>query len=370
MAAGLLAGWSAAVGVALVRWAQINYPQGRLLFPAIAAAMPLLAVGLLAWWPPAWRRWVAAAVSLGLAVLAAAVPFVWIVPAYAAPPLLAAGADGAGVPNPLGEAVGDHVQLVGYSYAPEQLLPGAEFDITLYWRSDAPLAEDYSVFVHLVDELGIVQAQSDSYPAQGSRPTSEWLPGAVIVDEHHVQLPQTMPAPGSLRVEAGMYRYADGKRLPAAQGRASRWAASSTAPLTSSAGIPDPMHAVFGDKIALIGYSLDRRRLRPGDTLQLDLWWEGLARMAEDYKVFVHLMLPPDAVWAQQDRQPQDGAARTSTWEPGEAVQDQYTLSIPPDAPPGIYDVAVGLYNKDTYDRLQLNNDDLPIILPRVRVEP
>ena len=89
VAAGLLAGWTGAIVVALARWAQINYPQGRLLFPAIAAAMPLLAVGLLAWWPAAWQRWVTGAISLGMAVLAAVVPWVWILPAYAAPPVLA-----------------------------------------------------------------------------------------------------------------------------------------------------------------------------------------------------------------------------------------------------------------------------------------
>ena len=370
VAVGLLAGWSAAVALALVRWAQINYPQGRLLFPAIAAAMPLVAVGLLAWWPPAWRRWVAGAISLGMVVLAAAVPFVWILPAYAAPPVLAAGAGGAGVPNWRPHAVGDHVQLVGYSYAAEELAPGGEFDITLYWRSDAPLAEDYSVFVHLVDELGIVQAQSDSYPAQGGRPTSDWQPGTIVADEHRVRLPETLPAPGNLRVEAGMYRYADGQRLPTAQGDSVALGSVKTVALTSPTGISNPMRAVFGDKIALTGYSLDRRSLKPGESFQLDLWWEGLTRMAQDYKVFIHLMLPPDAVWAQQDRQPQDGAARTSTWEPGQVVRDQYTLTVPPDAPPGIYDVAVGLYDKDTYDRLQFNNDDLPIILARVRVEP
>ena len=93
VAAGLLAVWTAAVAAALVRWAQINYPQGRLLFPAIAAAMPLLAVGLLAWWPVAWQRWVTGAISLGMAVLAAVVPWVWILPAYAAPPVLAVSTD-------------------------------------------------------------------------------------------------------------------------------------------------------------------------------------------------------------------------------------------------------------------------------------
>ena len=279
-------------------------------------------------------------------------------------------AESAAVPNLMREEIGDHMQLVGYSYGPEKLAPGGEFDITLYWRSDAPLKEDYSVFVHLVDELGIVEAQSDSYPAQGSRPTSEWRPGTIVVDEHRVRVPQTLPAPGTLRIEAGMYRYADGKRLPTAQGDSIALGSIDAAALTSPDGIPNPMRAVFGDKIALTGYSLDRRSLRPGESFQLDLWWEGLTPMAQDYKVFVHLMLPPDAVWAQQDRQPQDGAARTSTWQPGQVVPDQYTITVPADAPPGIYDVAVGLYDKETYDRLQINSDDLPITLARVRVEP
>ena len=79
-AAGLLAGWSLVVALALLRWAQINYPQGRLLFPAIAAAMALLAVGLLAWWPR-----VAAGYYRGNRYkhgrAGAAAPFVWIAPA-------------------------------------------------------------------------------------------------------------------------------------------------------------------------------------------------------------------------------------------------------------------------------------------------
>ena len=37
------------------------------------AAMPLLAGGLRAWWPAAWRRWVVGVIGLGMAGLAAAV---------------------------------------------------------------------------------------------------------------------------------------------------------------------------------------------------------------------------------------------------------------------------------------------------------
>ncbi len=359
--------WSFAVGLALVRWAQINYPQGRLLFPALAAAMPLLAVGLLAWWPLAWQTAVAASGALGMAILAAAVPFLWIAPVYAPPPL---AAPAAALPNPVAKAVGAHVQLIGYIYDSGPLRPGDEFDITLYWRSDALLPVDYSVFVHLVDELDIVQAQSDSHPAQGSRPTSGWAAGDIVVDRHRLRLPAGLPAPGRLRVEVGMYEYASGVRLPTVQGDSLSLGAVAVAPLQSAAGIPNPIHINFDDKIALVGYNVDQRSLHRGDALGLSLWWEGLAAMERDYAVFIHLTLPPDAVWAQQDRMPQDGAAPTSIWKIGQVVEDRYELTVPVDAPPGIYAVGIGLYDKDSQERLAVNFDDADVVLTHVRVEP
>ncbi len=86
----LLVLWTGAVTISLVRWAQINYPQGRLLFPAIAAVTPLLAVGLLGWWPMAWQRWVTGVIAAGMLALAVSAPFVWIEPIYMPPALLGA----------------------------------------------------------------------------------------------------------------------------------------------------------------------------------------------------------------------------------------------------------------------------------------
>ena len=133
-AAGLLAGWSLVVALALLRWAQINYPQGRLLFPAIAAAMALLAVGLLALVPRGWRPAVTAAIVGSMAVLAAAAPFVWIAPAMFRRTT--------GRRNHTCQSRarrGGRTCSVGrLLYAAEQLVPGGQFDITLYWRGDAP----------------------------------------------------------------------------------------------------------------------------------------------------------------------------------------------------------------------------------------
>jgi len=365
-AAILLVLWSGAVGLSLVRWAQINYPQGRLLFPAIAAAMPLLALGLLAWWPPAWHRWVAGVVAGGLLTLAAIAPFAWITPAYARPALLAASA---AVPNAIDQPVGESIHLLGYTLEPAAVQPGEPIDITLYWQTTAPLTQDYSVFLHATDDAGILQAQRDSYPGLGNFPTRLWPVGAIIPDRHRLIVPRTVTAPARLRFDVGLYDHASGARLPIAAGDAFTLGDVSVLPGSTASGLPNATQINFGDKVALVGYALDRRTLQPGDTLHLTLWWEGLAPMDRDYVVFTHLVLPPDAVWAQQDAMPQGGAARTSTWSVGQRVEDHFALSLPPEAPPGDYTVAIGLYDKDSYARLPVGHSDADVVLGRVKVE-
>jgi hypothetical protein len=69
------------------------------------------------------------------------------------------------------------------------------------------------VFVHLLDEKGQLVAQTDSAPAGGSRPTSSWGEGEVIVDRHGVLLGDEL-APGTYELRVGMYLPATGARLP------------------------------------------------------------------------------------------------------------------------------------------------------------
>jgi len=381
------------VAAALVRWAQINYPQGRLLFPAMAAAMPLLAAGLLAWFPVPWRRWATLGLGAGLAGLAAAAPFVWIAPAYTPPPLLSPTAQPPALPAPdMTIRFGDHITLLGYDFPLDKAQEGAPltgaqadelYDVVLYWQTDAPLSTDYSVFVHLVDELGIVQGQDDSHPALGGRPTSGWQPGDVVVDQHRLRLPTGL-APGRLTIEVGLYDHASGERLPVAieyPGAQPMVEPDDVLPLASfeippqrsADGIPNPTDLNFGDQIELIGYDLYRHSLKPQDSLPVTLWWKALAPMDRDYVAFVHLVQPPDAVWAQLDRmpyaKPDNQLTPTSTWQVGAVIEDTYYVDIPPDMPPGIYDVTIGWYDKDSFERLPVNFDDADVLIARVRVE-
>ena len=360
----LLALWMFVVAASLVRWAQISYPQGRLLFPAIGAGMTLLAAGLLAWWPLRWQATVTAGLCATLFAIAALAPFRWIMPAYAPPALLPANAS---LPNPTAVAVGPHIRLLGYEIAQQEVRPGEALDLTLYWQTDAPLTTTYSVFVHATDENGILQAQRDSFPGLGNLPTSEWAPGMVIPDRHRLALPQTLPSPARLQIDVGLYDAATAARLPVGATDFATLGYVTVPPVVGDSGLPNPTRINFGDKIALVGYDFDKRVLRPGDVLKLSLWWEGLAPMDRDYVVFTHLVEPPDTVRAQKDAMPQRGAAPTSTWQVGQRVADSYRLKLPPDAPPGTYFVEIGLYDKDSYERLPVNFSDKGVVLGRVR---
>lgn len=376
--ATLLLLWIALIVASLLQWAQMRYPQGRLLYPALSALAVVLGVGLTNWVPRRGQRPLAVALAAGLLGLAILVPVRWIAPAYAAPEPLPADAV---PPDPVHAAFGDAIRLRSATLNATELYPGQALEIDLLWEATQALERDYSIFIHLTDANEILQAQRDSYPAAGSLPTSDWPTGVLIPDRHRIVIPPTVPAPARLRIDVGVYEYGSNVRLPTVDGEVDGEVAGEASgdfwtlgyiTLLAPAGDSDLPHSVFinfEEQIALIGFEFDRRVMRPGETLELTLWWEALDVPASDYKVFTHLILPPEATWAQMDSRPQRGAAHTDTWQPGDRIEDQYELTLPDTAPPGVYFVEIGLYDADTHDRLTVNFSDKGIVLGQVRVE-
>ena len=104
------------------------------------------------------------------------------------------------------------VLLAGFS-APRGVQPARKpLEVRLIWQCVALLPQHYRVFVHLLNAQGQIVAQSDAEPAGWTRPTTGWLPGEFIVDEHQLQLPAALPA-GSYALQAGLYDAASGQRL-------------------------------------------------------------------------------------------------------------------------------------------------------------
>lgn len=96
--------------------------------------------------------------------------------------------------------------------APPTLKPGDVLPVKLVWRADELFEDTYSVFVHLINNEGVLVAQSDGGPANWARPTIGWLPGEFITEERLIQLPADLPA-GDYTLYAGLYRQSDSQRL-------------------------------------------------------------------------------------------------------------------------------------------------------------
>ncbi|HUV88894.1 MAG TPA: glycosyltransferase family 39 protein [Anaerolineae bacterium] len=134
------------------------------------------------------------------------IPYVWI---YRA----ATGPD-----HPVAFTFEHGIQLVGYDVAPPPYHPGQTLRLQVYWLAQQRPAEDYTVFVHLLDGAGQLVAQQDNPPVRGTRPTSTWEPGAVIVDPYDLSIPDDA-VPGRMYSSAytlmvGLYRWPDLTRLP------------------------------------------------------------------------------------------------------------------------------------------------------------
>ncbi len=374
----LLTAWPLIVMLGLIRWTMLTYASyGRLLFPAISAISFLLVVGLASWLP---RRWGDLPVLLGPALSMALciwVPFGVIKPAYT-PPKPLTQAEEAVLPNRLDLILGEQMQLLGCQVGRTEVRPGQQLEVTLYWRALAAMSDDYSVFVHLVDENGLIITQCDVYPGRGLLATSVWKPGDAIADSYTLRIPETTYTPAQGHIVVGLYQLKTGQRLPVrdAAGRALGDSISIGQVLVRSEakdGVPNPLNVNLANKIALVGYDVDRKALHPGETLRLTLYWKALRPLAKNYTVFAHVLGPNNSIWAQKDAWPKDGAAPTSTWRVGQVVADQYDLVVKPETPAGVYDLEVGIYDGETMDRLSVigtdgNPGDNRVLLNRIRV--
>jgi hypothetical protein len=359
----LAAGWLALILIGLVRWTSLTWAsQGRLIFPAIAAVSLLLAAGL-----RFWGRWAPWAAMGGMGLLTAAVPFAIIGPHYAPPPELTA-ADRAAMQHPLNGGAGvsfaGEMRLLGYDLLDDAARPGEALRLRLYWQSEIAMDRNWSIFLHVVDEAGVIVAQRDRYPGNGALATTQLRPGQSWADEYVIPIPDAAYAPVEGRFVAGLYDLVDGARLEAAEGgdaytlAAARIEARPAMVHPDAGEIPNPFGQNFGGQIELAGYRMDRRALRPGETLRLTLYWRAIGRIPSNYSVFAHVRGEGETLWAGQDAWPQQGAAPTSTWQVGDVIVDTYELTLKADTPPGQHDVEVGLYDGPTGARLRVIADD------------
>ncbi len=351
---GVLAAWVAVEFVELLRWMMLTQaPHGRLLFPALPALMLLLVLGLTQWVPNQFRPLIASTPATALFALAAAAPFVILLPAYAYPPVLG-GDDIRNLSHRVDINYDDKVELIGYDLSPSLVQPGGAIQLDLYWQSLAAMDRDYSIGIHLLDPSLRVIGARDSYPGHGLVPTRLWPAGQIIRDTYWVPIALDAPAPGVAQIQVALYDRSDNTDLSAADAKGEpitpivgRFEIASPNPLQIKP--ENPTRYVFGHVISLAGYDL-----HSGPSLDLTLYWIQAAPVSVDYTVFVHVLDADGKIVAQKDQQPMGGANPTSLWGEGERVIDRYSLDVAPDPAPT--QIEIGLYRTDTGARLDVSD--------------
>jgi 4-amino-4-deoxy-L-arabinose transferase-like glycosyltransferase len=123
-----------------------------------------------------------------------------------------------------------------------------------------------------------------------------------------------------------------------------------------------PLEVNLDDKVRLLGYDLEAESYKPGQVIGLTLYWQALTTVEKDYTVFTHLLgsynpLTNGPLWGGHDSRPGGDTYPTTVWEAGEIVVDEYGIPIQADAPPGEYQLEVGMYHLATMERLSVLDD-------------
>jgi 4-amino-4-deoxy-L-arabinose transferase-like glycosyltransferase len=385
----LLMLWAAIVLVMLMASSLVALTgQGRLAYPALCAFGVLWVVGLAFWlgMPARLTRGAAphdvaedvrrsrdrllpvlAIAPAGL-LLCSLYSLTILLPRsyHALPPILALPGD----VRPVNARYGDHLELVGVQMPAGRFQAGESVPVTLYWRTDAVLAEDYPMFVQLLDENREMIANITSHPGWGRNPTSLWQPGVLYPDTYEIAIPGGVSSRGPLlaTLYVGFVDPNADTPLPTTdaggaevEGMVGKMPLGSSRLAEQQTGNLTPVQVRFDDSIRLAGYAypgvLERPQQETGQgnsSAVVRLLWEADGQPHDEYTAFVHLVGSGGDFVTGFDRPPAEHGFATGYWQQGDVFLSDFTLILPSGLSPGVYQVWAGLYRTDSQGSARL----------------
>jgi 4-amino-4-deoxy-L-arabinose transferase-like glycosyltransferase len=262
------------------------------------------------------------------------------------------------IAHPLDLWAGDAVHLLGWDLDRTALRTGETAHLTLYMSAPQKLEDYYSPYLWLGERLY-------RWTTDSRLNTPWWEPGEIVVERYEITVPFGTP-PGDYPLVLGFTDVSQGQDLGLTL---------TLPPLlhVQAASIEPPgdvlaaARANVNSRIALLGGRASARGrtvktpwteplpVYPGDRVQVWLDWRALTSVDQPYTVFVHLIDGAGRPLAQHDYTPMGGAFPTFLWIPrwieGQTISDPYTLTVPPDAPPGDYWIEAGMYGMTSLRR-------------------
>jgi hypothetical protein len=215
--------------------------------------------------------------------------------------------------------------------------------LRVWWTALRHPTQPYQVQIELIDDAG--HAVSSSLQPLSIAPPHTWQKGQIVGERYPIALDPAAIS-GDYRLRLSLV--APGSVTPTQPVDIGTVTVQSR---TRTYDLPTVEHALnvkLGQDIGLRGYSLERPA-GGGNELRLTLYWQALQRVTGRYKVFLHVVDDSGHIVAQQDDEPDAGAAPTQSWLAGEVVRDTHVLNLPGGGP---YTLLTGLYDPETGQRL------------------
>ena len=358
----VLVGASLALFASFVRFsmATTGAGHGRYLFPVAAGLMLFMATGLhaaLGFRAQALMSHVTALGMFGYAVFAPAT-YVW--PLYAPDRLLPETLPPGSLPEEavsVGVRYGEAMELVAVQWDPPRALPGDQSTLTLYWRPLGPSRPDLFMRLQLLDRYGNPFVTLEGWPHVASS-TSAWDPDLIYAVRRVIAVPEGVPL-GRAKLNVELTEGRGGR--PVSPSSSDRLAAVPPLLIGQTPAVTlgeyekaQPRRERLGEHILLRGLNLPRTRWRPGERVEVTLYWEAVAPVEENYTVFVQVLNADGVLVAQHDAEPANGTSPTSTWEVATLVPDTHQVALPDDLPAGTYTLITGMYAYPSLRRLPI----------------
>jgi hypothetical protein len=312
--------------------------QGRYLLPGIAAWGLIAALGLDGLIPRRAGPQIALSIPALMAPVTAICLAIYFLPTYRPLPLPET------IEQPLYYRFGDAAELIGISPAYPHAEPGETITITLHWRALQPTTASLYVFLHS-EQTPLIRR--DSVPGTGNLLSTDWQPGQTWAERYIIEIP---PSAERQRVDAllvGLYDPATGEGL-----QAYGEDGAAVTPHVGRIAITGPLgeREADYDLGGIVGLMTPTASAANGQ-ITACLEWVSKAPAPIDYHVFVHILSGGSEPLAQADHAPKGGLYPTTAWTSGEVIVDCFTLeqaALPPEG----WNMAVGLYDPATWERL------------------
>jgi mannosyltransferase len=106
--------------------------------------------------------------------------------------------------------------LLGYDVETHGVSEDLPAKIRLYWQAQGPVNASYKVSVQALLADKSIASQSDTIPVAWSYPTTAWLPGEIVTDEHLLRIDPGVE-PGNYSLIVVLYEEQSGERLQVEQ---------------------------------------------------------------------------------------------------------------------------------------------------------